>query len=98
MVDNFFNLKTLSRYQLLINRYAEEQCLHFNSRKYNFFGNDINQARWNEIHIGGLKLGESEASKNGGLGKFFMTTPFRSLENAPFLEILPLKEAKDHDW
>ena len=27
-------------------------------------------------------------------GKFFMTTPFRSLENAPFLENVPLTEAK----
>ena len=30
-------------------------------------------------------------------GKFFMTMPFRSLENAPFLENVPLTEAKDHD-
>ena len=30
-------------------------------------------------------------------GKFFMTTPFRSLENAPFLENVLLTEAKDHD-
>ena len=28
-------------------------------------------------------------------GKFFMTTPFRSLENAAFLENVPLTEAKD---
>ena len=28
---------------------------------------------------------------------FFMTTSFRSLEDAPFPEILPLKEAKDLD-
>ena len=35
----------------------------------------------------------------GGLppGKFFMTTPLRSLENAPFLENVLLMEAKDHD-
>ena len=55
---------------------------------------------------GGLKRGASEVSKKGGLGfglgglplgKFFMTTPFRSLENAPFLENMPLTEAKDHD-
>ena len=30
-------------------------------------------------------------------GKFPMNTPFRSLENAPFLENVPLTEAKDHD-
>ena len=30
-------------------------------------------------------------------GKNFMTTPFRSLENAPFLESVLLTEAKDHD-
>ena len=30
-------------------------------------------------------------------GKFFMTMPLRSLENAPFLENVPLTEAKDHD-
>ena len=30
-------------------------------------------------------------------GKIFMTTPFRSLENAPFLENVLLTEAKDHD-
>ena len=29
-------------------------------------------------------------------GKIFMTTPFRWLENAPFLENVPLMEAKDH--
>ena len=36
---------------------------------------------------------------SGGLppGKFFMTTPFRSLENAPLLENVLLTEAKDHD-
>ena len=36
---------------------------------------------------------------SGGLppGKLFMTTPFRSLENASFLENVPLTEAKDHD-
>ena len=28
---------------------------------------------------------------------FFMTMPSRSLENAPFLENVPLTEAKDHD-
>ena len=58
------------------------------------------QARRNEIDIGGLKRGASEASKmgSGGLppGKIFMTTPFRSLENASFLENVPLTEAKDH--
>ena len=59
------------------------------------------QARRNEIHIGGLKQEESEASKNGGPGlapgKIFTTTPSRSLENAPFLENVLLTEAKDHD-
>ena len=30
-----------------------------------------------------------------GSGKFFMATPFRSLENAPFLENVPSREAKD---
>ena len=60
------------------------------------------QARRNKIHIRGLKREASEASKNGGPGglpprKFFMTTPFRSLENAPFLEKVLLTEAKDHD-
>ena len=30
-----------------------------------------------------------------GSGKFFMTTPFRSLENAPFLENVPSRGAKD---
>ena len=37
---------------------------------------------------------------SGGLlpGKFFITMPFRSLENAPFLENLPLTEAKDRLW
>ena len=30
-------------------------------------------------------------------GKFFKTTPFRSLENAPLLENVLLTEAKDHD-
>ena len=53
------------------------------------------------IFGGGLKRGASEATKMGvrGLapGKFFMTTPFKSLENAPFLEDVPLTEAKDHD-
>ena len=36
---------------------------------------------------------------SGGLppGKFFMTTLFRSLENAPFLENVLLTEAKDLD-
>ena len=39
-------------------------------------------------------------SENGGAGapgKFFMTTPFRSLENAPFFENVPSKEAKDNN-
>ena len=30
-------------------------------------------------------------------GKFSITTPSRSLENALFLDYLPSKEAKDHD-
>ena len=36
---------------------------------------------------------------SGGLppGKLFKTTPFRSLENALFLENLSLTEAKDHE-
>ena len=36
---------------------------------------------------------------SGGLPleQFFMTTPFRSLENAPFLENVPSREAKDHN-
>ena len=57
------------------------------------------QARRNETDIGGLKRGASEVSKDGGPGacKFFMTTAFRSLENAPFLENVPLTEAKDLD-
>ena len=50
---------------------------------------------------GGLKRGVSEASKHGGPGrapgKCLMATPFRSLENASFLETVPLTEAKDHD-
>ena len=35
---------------------------------------------------------------SGGLpqGNSSTTTPFRSLENAPFFESLPLKEVKDH--
>ena len=61
------------------------------------------QARHNEIHSKGMKRDASEARKYGGpgacpRGKFFMTTPFRSLENAPFLENLPLTEAKHHHW
>ena len=61
------------------------------------------QARRNEVHIGGgaqAKFERSEQKRgSGGLlpGKFFMTTSFRSLENAPFLENVPLTEAKDHD-
>ena len=43
----------------------------------------------------------AKGAKNGseGLppGKCFMTTPFRSLESAPFLEIVPVTEAKDCD-
>ena len=37
---------------------------------------------------------------SGGLPpkKFFMTTPFRSLDNALFLETVLLTEAKDHDY
>ena len=31
-------------------------------------------------------------------GKFSMTTSFRSLENAPFMENVPLTEAKDHNY
>ena len=69
-------------------------------KNFQHFGTE--QARRNEIHIGrggGTKRGASKASKNGGPGpgKFLMNTPFRSLENAPFLENMPLTEAKDHD-
>ena len=61
------------------------------------------QARRNEIQIGGeLTPNPSVVSTDGGSGacrgKIFMTTPFRLLENAPFLENLPLKEAKDPYW
>ena len=50
---------------------------------------------------GGLKLDMSKASKNGGIkglpvGKSFLTIPFRSRKNAPFLEYFALKEAKVH--
>ena len=43
----------------------------------------------------------SKASKNGGIkglpvGKSFLTIPFRSRKNAPFLEYFALKEAKVH--
>ena len=60
------------------------------------------QARRNEIHIGGAgtrsERGEEKWGSGGlPLGKFFMTTPFGSLENAPFLENVLLTEAKDHD-
>ena len=33
-----------------------------------------------------------------GPRKLFVIMPFRSLENAPFLENLPLKEANSHHW
>ena len=57
--------------------------------------------RQNEIHIGGLKKRAREVQRMGvrGLahGKFIMTTHLsRSLENALFLENLPLTEAKNH--
>ena len=57
------------------------------------------QACRNELHIGALK---QCVRKNGGLGKlapgkFFMIMPFRSLENAPFLENVPLREAQDQN-
>ena len=63
----------------------------------------LRQARRNEIHIGGAETRRerSELKRgSGGLppGKFFMTTPFRSLENAPFSENLLLTEAKNHHW
>ena len=56
----------------------------------------------NKIHIGGaeMRYERSEEKRGfGGLppGKFFMTTPFRSLENAPFLENVLSTEAEDHD-
>ena len=62
----------------------------------------VAQARRNEIDIGGAERRCERSEQkwgSGGLppGKFLMTTPFRSLENAPFLENVPLTEAKDHD-
>ena len=44
------------------------------------------QAKWLKMGVGGLPP-----------GKCFMTRPFRSLENAPFLENVLLTEAKDHN-
>ena len=60
------------------------------------------QARRNEIHIGEAETRSERGEQkweSGGLppGKFFMTTPFTSLENAPFLMNVLLTEAKDHD-
>ena len=60
------------------------------------------QSRQNEIHVGGLERGargfdEKEGPRGLHPGKLFMTTPFRLLENAPFLENLPLTEAEYHD-
>ena len=50
------------------------------------------QARRNEFHIGGAETRCERSEKKWGSGglppeKFFMTKPFRSLENAPFLEM-----------
>ena len=64
--------------------------------------NILNRPVGTKFILGELKRGASEASKNGGPGglplrKFFMTTPFRSLENAPFLENVPLTEATDYN-
>ena len=59
------------------------------------------QARRNEIHIGGgaeMRCKRSEQERGSGglsLGKFFTTTPFRWLENAPFFENVLLTEAKE---
>ena len=55
--------------------------------------------RWNVLINLHLSRAKRARTGSGGLppGKFFMTTPFRSLENAPFLENVPLTEAKDHD-
>ena len=60
------------------------------------------QARRNIFHIEGAERRcerSEEKWGSGGLppGKLFMTTPFKLLENAPFLENVPLTEAKDHD-
>ena len=60
------------------------------------------QARRNEINIGGAETRRERSEQkrgSGGLGpeKFFMTAPFRSLENAPVLENVLLTKAKDHD-
>ena len=41
----------------------------------------------------GAKRGSRACPK----GNIFMTAPFRSLEKVPFLENVPLTEAKDHD-
>ena len=58
-----------------------------------------NQGSRNEIHIGGAERRSEQKWGSGALppGKFFMTTPFRSLENAPLFENVLLTEAKDHD-
>ena len=61
------------------------------------------QARRNEIDIGGgaEKRSERCEQRRGSVGlppgKFFMTTPFRSLEKAPFLQNALLTDAKDHE-
>ena len=65
------------------------------------FGNH-QQARRNEIHIGGAEISSERSEQKWGSvdlppGKFFMITPFRSLENARCLENVLSTEAKDHD-
>ena len=51
--------------------------------------------------LSGLKRGAGEVRKDRGPGltprKFSPTTPFRSLENVPFLDDLSLKKATDHN-
>ena len=63
------------------------------------FSSNTLHARRKEFHIGGAEIRCERSEQKWGSGglpprKFFMTTPFRSLENAPFLENVPLAEAK----
>ena len=50
---------------------------------------------------GGWREVQAKGGKNGGAGacpgKFFMSTPFRSMENSPLLENLLSTETKDHN-
>ena len=63
----------------------------------------VYQARRNENHIGGraeMRCDRSDEKRGPGNlhpEKISMTTPLRSLENAPFLENVLLTEAKDHN-